>query len=77
MNEKLSEIQHKIVGDICESIGFWGGKSDLVGIIASWRDAISEAEVLSSLKAWNDSAENVERVEIHRINYPIFLSNDD
>jgi len=71
MDEKLSEAQHKIVGEICKSISLLGGKSDLIGTIASWGDTLSESEVLSLIKTWNDSAENElkSRIDLNSTNY--------
>ncbi len=45
----------KIIDEITKSLVILGAKSDLLSIIGSWSDTLSDKEVLESLKHWNNS----------------------
>lgn len=69
MCKKTSEFtkeQFQIIEQINVAISLLGGKSDILGTIASWGDTIDDNEVLESLKCWNESTakEQSERMSL-------------
>jgi hypothetical protein len=48
-----SQPNPEIVSELYRALVLLGAKSDLLGTVGSWGDSLPEAEVLSSLRAWN------------------------
>ena len=51
----MNEIDFKIRNELYKSLQLLGAKSDLLGTIGSWKDTLSDEDVLVSIKAWNQS----------------------
>lgn len=43
-----------IVVEISKAIKSLGGKSDILAIVGSWRDTMSDQDTLEQLKDWNN-----------------------
>lgn len=54
MNNNFKPIDFLIVSEINKSLALLGGKSDILGTVASWKDTLTDDEVLSHLKNWNE-----------------------
>ena len=54
----MSEIDLKIVQEINYALSLLGAKSDLLGTVGSWKDTLSDEDVLVGLKAWNEWKRN-------------------
>ena len=54
VTSKFNEKQFEILSEIIKSAALLGGKSYLIGTIASWGDTITDDEVLGCLKSWNE-----------------------
>lgn len=50
----MSETDLKIVQELSYSLSLLGAKSDLLGTVGSWKDTLSDEDVLAGLKAWNE-----------------------
>lgn len=48
-------IETEIISEINKSLILLGAKSDLIGTISSWKDTLSDEQVLASLKSWNQA----------------------
>lgn len=59
-------MNEEIINEIIKSISLLGGKSDLIGSLASWNDTQTDEETLSNLKLWNQSKRDElnERLEL-------------
>lgn len=51
--QKLSDLQYQIVAEISEAIEKLGGDPELLAVIGSWGDTLTEDEVLQGLKEYN------------------------
>jgi len=43
----------EIASELYHSLGFLGARSDLLGIVGSWGDSLTDDQVLGNLKTWN------------------------
>lgn len=50
----MSKLEIQIINEIVRSLSLLGAKSDLLGTVGSWKDTLSEEDVLAGLKAWNE-----------------------
>ncbi|MCG8814043.1 hypothetical protein G1K66_12330 [Tenacibaculum finnmarkense] len=69
---EFSESQYEIISEIIKSTILLGAKSDLTGTISSWGDTISDKEVLSCLKSWNEA----ESLRLKSILKPVVIDTD-
>lgn len=51
----LVQIQHHIIKELIESVRVLGATSDLLSIVGSYDDTLTDLEVLRELTAWNRS----------------------
>lgn len=52
-NFSFTKTDYEIIDEISRSISLLGGQSDILGTIGSWKDTLSDEDVLSCLKSWN------------------------
>lgn len=50
-----SQPNPEIVSELYRTLVLLGAGSDLLGTVGSWGDSLSDADVLSNLKAWNSA----------------------
>jgi hypothetical protein len=65
--------QHReIVGELYRTLVLLGAENELLGTVGSWRDSLSDQDVLSGLRAWNEAAlaEIKGRIEHYEISCP-------
>lgn len=51
----MNETDQKIVQALINSLALLGAKSDLLGTVASWKDTLSDCDVLAGINAWNEA----------------------
>jgi hypothetical protein len=49
-------MSREIIGEIYRALMLLGADDGLLGTVGSWGDCLSEKEVLSGLKAWNEAS---------------------
>ena len=49
------KVNHEIVNEIYRAFVLLGAESDLLGTVGSWGDSLSEEDVLSGLRCWNEA----------------------
>jgi hypothetical protein len=50
---KMTKIEEAIFNELTQAVENLGGKSDLLSIIGSFKNTLSDEEVLMELKYWN------------------------
>lgn len=55
--ETLDRIQYDIIIEISKALTSLGACPDLLGIIGSWGDTLTQKQILSLLKRYNQSTE--------------------
>ena len=50
-------LDHRIVTQIYRAFVLFGAKSDLLGMIGSWGDTLSDDEILAGMRDYNDHKE--------------------
>ena len=48
-----TNYKHRIIKEFYKTIEILGGMSDILSIIGSYSDTLSDKEILDELKAWN------------------------
>lgn len=51
-----SEMESAFVAEVLEAMRHLGAKSDLLGLVGSWRDSREDGDVVAALKGWNEKA---------------------
>lgn len=59
----------EIVNEIYRALVLLGAESDLLGAVGSWRDSLSDSDVLSGLQAWNEATFNQLRGRIEHYGF--------
>jgi hypothetical protein len=49
----MDKLTGKITAELYRALEELGAKSDLLSIVGSWGDSLSDEQVLSMLRAWN------------------------
>ena len=55
------DLTHEIIHEICLAIKFLEGGMELESMIGSFRDTLSDKDILIGLKEWNQNAERYVR----------------
>ena len=49
------EVRREIINELYHAFVLLGAGADLLGTVGSWKDSLSDQDVLSSLRVWNTS----------------------
>ncbi len=49
------EVKREIINELYRAFVLLGARMDLLSIVGSWKDSLSDQDVLSGVKAWNNS----------------------
>lgn len=55
----MTQIETEIIREITLSLELLGATSDLLGVVASFKTTLPDAEVLSSIQTWNQTTRNI------------------
>lgn len=50
----MTKTDQSIIQELLNSLSLLGAKSDLLGTVASWKDTLSDKDVLSMIRCWNE-----------------------
>lgn len=53
MSER-QDLETEFVGEVVQALRHLGARSDLLGLVASWRDSREDEDVVAGLKRWNE-----------------------
>ncbi|RQO30290.1 hypothetical protein DBR32_12000 [Taibaiella sp. KBW10] len=61
---EVNKQQMLIIKEIAVALSKLGANSDIISIVASWKDTLSDEDVLNYLKDWNSKFDlNVNKVD--------------
>ncbi len=65
------EVKREIINELYHAFVLLGADFDLLGTVGSWKDSLSDADVLSGLRAWNNSTleELKQRIEHYGMSF--------
>ena len=69
---QFQPINREVVSEIYRALVLLGAEADLLGTVGSWGDSLSEEDVLSGLRCWNQATlkEIKGRIEHYGISCP-------
>ena len=56
-SDGMTPTQELIVGELYKAMKDLGAPPKLLGVVGSWGDTLSDADVLAMLRAWNEKGE--------------------
>ena len=70
------QVNQEIVSELYRTLVLLGAESDLLGTVGSWGDSLSDQDVLSNLKMWNQESMRGIKARIEQSEIPYRRQDD-